>query len=257
MTILNFDHVSIGYDQRMVLEDVNFSVNPGEIVAVVGPNGVGKSTLIKAASGTLPIHQGRIRVGDEELLEMSPPQRARQISVVPQSTHLPSAFSVMDVVLMGRTPFLGWLERENEEDYQVATAAMQRTGTESLADRLVGELSGGEQQRVLVARALAQASPIMLLDEPTSHLDLRHQDQVLKLVRELAREKNLSILVTLHDLNLVARYADRVVLLSNGKMDKIGLPVEVLTPEILAKVYGIQIHVFQHPIHGTPLVVSG
>jgi iron complex transport system ATP-binding protein len=257
MTFLKFDRVGIGYDKRSVLEEIDFSVNPGEIVAVVGPNGVGKSTLINAACGTLPLDKGSVCVDHEELGNMSAPQRARQISVVPQSTKLPSAFSVMDVVLMGRTPFLGWLERENAEDFKIADAAMRRTGTDQLADRLVGELSGGEQQRVLVARALAQASPVMLLDEPTSHLDLRHQDEVLKLVRELAKEKDLAILITLHDLNLVARYADRVVLLSNGKMHKIGLPEEVLTPEILAKVYGIQIHVFQHPIHGTPLVVSG
>jgi iron complex transport system ATP-binding protein len=158
---------------------------------------------------------------------------------------------------MGRTPYLGWLEQESDRDRQIAMEAMARTETIDLAERPIGELSGGEQQRVLIARALAQSTPVMLLDEPTAHLDLRHQDNLLKLVRDLAFVDNLAVMITLHDLNLVARFADRVALLSDGRVRKIGTPAEILTPDELAEVYGIRIHVIPHPLDGKPLVLSG
>jgi iron complex transport system ATP-binding protein len=134
---------------------------------------------------------------------------------------------------------------------------MQRTHTAGLAGRPMGELSGGEQQRVLVARALAQSAGVLLLDEPTAHLDLRHQDETLRLVRNLAGQAGLAVVIALHDLNLVARFADRVALLSDGGVKKLGVPQEVLTPELLAAAYGLEIHVMNHPIHGTPLVLAG
>jgi iron complex transport system ATP-binding protein len=179
------------------------------------------------------------------------------VSVVPQASNLPPAFTALDVVILGRTPYLGWLGSESEQDRRLAAEAMAHTETEALAHRQVGELSGGEQQRLLIARALAQGAPVMLLDEPTAHLDLRHQDRVLKLVRRLTREQGLSVLMALHDLNLVARFADRVALLSDGRVRKIGQPREVLTPEELAAVYGIQIHVMTNPFDGKPLVLAG
>ena len=177
--------------------------------------------------------------------------------MVPQATELPASFLALDVVLMGRTPYLRWLENEGPLDREAARLAMERTELAGLAERPVGELSGGEQQRVLIARALAQQAPVMLLDEPTAHLDLRHQDQVLRLVRELAQERSLAVLLALHDLNLVARFADRVALLSNGGVRALGKPEQVLTPDGLAEVYGMRIHVMPHPVFGTPLVLSG
>ena len=164
--------------------------------------------------------------------------------------------NVMDVVLMGRTPYLGWFAREGASDVRIALQAMERTGTAGFAERPVGELSGGEQQRVLIARAIAQAAPVMLLDEPTAHLDLRHQDKLLKLVRELAVEQGLAVLIALHDLNLVARFTDRMLLLSHGTIYAQGRPEEVLIPAELERVYGLRIHVMTHPIHGSPLVLS-
>jgi iron complex transport system ATP-binding protein len=256
MTTLRFDHATIGYESRVVLKEVSLAVSPGEILGVVGPNGVGKSTLVKAASGVLTPIEGRVLIDGKSLSDMSSAQRARSLAVVPQAASLPEAFSALDVVLMGRTPFLGWLGREGRTDYEIAFEAMQRTGTSQLATRPVGELSGGEQQRVLIARALAQTPRVLLLDEPTAHLDLKHQDEVLHLVRSLVTEGDLAVLLTLHDLNLVARFTDRVALLSNGRVLKAGLPNEVLTSEQLAAVYGISIHVTDHPIHGTPLVLS-
>jgi iron complex transport system ATP-binding protein len=249
--------VEAGYGDRPVLRSIDLQVRPGEVLAIVGPNGVGKSTLIKAASGTLATRRGTVSIGGEDLSRLKAAERARRVSVVGQALNLPPAFSALDLVLMGRTAYLGWFEREGARDREIAWAAMARTETAALAERPIGELSGGEQQRVLIARALAQSAPIMLMDEPTAHLDLRHQDAQLKLIRRLVKEDGLAVLIALHDLNLVARFADRVALLSAGRIHTAGLPEEVLTPEHLAAVYGIEIHVMKHPIHGKPLVLTG
>ena len=257
MTTLGFQKATFGYGRRAILREVDLEVRPGEIVAVVGPNGVGKSTIIRAVSGVIPIAHSQLSVDGKDLSRMSAAERARLIAVVPQAVRLPPAFSALDVVLMGRTPYLNWFEGESAGDRAIALAAMERTHVVDLADRVVGELSGGEQQRILVARALAQSAPILLLDEPTAHLDLRHQDVVLRLVRSLADEAGLTVLAALHDLNLVARFADRVALLSNGRLERVGIPEEVLTPAILAPVYGIGIQVVAHPVDGRPLVLAG
>jgi iron complex transport system ATP-binding protein len=249
--------VEAGYGDRPVLRAIDLQVRPGEVLAIVGPNGVGKSTLIKAASGTLAPRRGQVNIAGQDLARMKPAERARRVSVVGQALNLPPAFTALDIVLMGRTPYLGWFEREGFRDREIAREAMERTETEVLADRPIGQLSGGEQQRVLIARALAQKAPIMLMDEPTAHLDLRHQDAQLKLIRRLVREDDLAVLIALHDLNLVARFADRVALLSAGSVHAEGIPEDVLTPEHLAAVYGIEIHVMKHPIHGKPLVLTG
>jgi iron complex transport system ATP-binding protein len=255
--LLRFCAATVGYPERVVLENINLTVDPGEVFAVVGPNGVGKSALIKTASGILPIVCGRLEVEGYDIFTKSPDWRAQRIGVVPQATQVPPGFTARQVVLMGRTPYLGWLERESQHDHDMAERAMVRTYTEHLADRYMGELSGGEQQRVMVARALAQSPELLLLDEPTAHLDLRHQDEILDIIRELVTEKNIGVLIALHDLNLVARFADNVALLSDGSIMKQGLPRDVLTPEDLAAAYGIKIHVMNHPLHGTPLVLSG
>jgi len=257
MTKLLLEGVSIGYGRRIVLSDISLEIPAGEMVAVVGPNAVGKSTLVRAASGVLPLMTGHVRIGENSLAGMSPEERARHVAVVPQAVRLPPAFTAFSMVLMGRTPYLGWFARETERDKLIAMDALRRVGLAADAQRKVGELSGGEQQLALIARALAQEAKVIILDEPTAHLDLRHQDAVLRLVRKLAEEDGLAVLITLHDLNLVARFCDRVALLSDGGIRKQGLPAEVLTPDELAAVYGISIHVMPHPIHGTPLVLSG
>ncbi len=254
---LEFREVSLGYAGRRVLTGISLEVAPGEVFAVVGPNGTGKSTLIKAASGTLLPSTGRILAQGLDVSELRPQQRARRIGVVPQATHVPPAFTAGQVVLMGRTAHLGWLEREGPHDRELAAEAMRRTATDALAGRRMGELSGGEQQRVLIARALAQMPAVLLLDEPTAHLDLRHQDRTLSLVVELARDQGISVLIALHDLNLVARYSDRVGLLSNGSLARVGTARQVLTPNDLAAAYGVAIHVMDHPLHGSPLILSG
>jgi iron complex transport system ATP-binding protein len=257
MTSLRFNTATFGYGKRPVLTGLDLEVRAGEIVAVVGPNGVGKSTIIRAVSGVIPIANTQLAVDGRDLSQLSSAERARLIAVVPQAVRLPPAFTALEVVLMGRTPYLSWFDRESPADRAIALTAMERTQVVDLADRMVGELSGGEQQRIMVARALAQSAPILLLDEPTAHLDLRHQDVVLRLVRSLADDAGLAVLAALHDLNLVARFADRVALLSNGRLERVGEPEEVLTPSILAPVYGIGIQVVAHPVDGRPLVLAG
>ena len=256
MLSLGLEHVEMGYPKLTVLRDVTLEISPGEVVAVIGPNGVGKSTLVRVASGMLPPLSGRVGINGSRLDELAPAERARMVSVVPQATNLPPTFLAQEVVLMGRTPYLGWFESENEADHQKAREAMERTDTLGLIDRPIGELSGGEQQRLLIARALAQAAPIMLLDEPTAHLDLRHQGRVLGLVRALAKDEGLAVLLALHDLNLVSTFADRVALLSESVIRKVGTPEEVLVSNLLEAVYGIRIEVVPSPVDGKPLVLS-
>jgi iron complex transport system ATP-binding protein len=168
---------------------------------------------------------------------------------------LPQDYTVLQTVLMGRTPYRGWLGKSGQEDQQIARDALERTHLAGIAGRYIGELSGGEQQLVLVARALAQGAPILLLDEPTAHLDLQHQATILSLIRKLAREHNLAVLMSLHDLNLVAQFSNRVALLGGGKLRQIGAPQEVLTQDRLSEVYGVNLQVIPHPVYGSPLIL--
>ena len=252
--MLSIDNVTIRYEARTILREVSLSVNAGEVLALIGPNGVGKSTLIRACSGTLKPIVGRVTVDGQDVRRLRMEERAKLIAVVPQAVRLPETFSVFETVSMGRTPYLGWLGREGEQDRSAVQAALDRTATLELAERPLGQLSGGEQQRVLIARALAQAARTLLLDEPTAHLDLKHQASVLGLVCDLAHAENYAVLVALHDLNLAAQYADRVALLSNGAIAAIGTPEEVLTEGNLSPAYGLHVAVYEHPAHGAPLV---
>lgn len=242
--MLEVQSLSIFYGSRPILKNISFDLGAGEILAIIGPNGAGKTTLIRALTGLTPLHAGQIRVHGRVLNQLSVAERARWIAVVPQARNLPPAFTAWETVLLGRTPHLNWLGQTSLQDEAIARQAMTRTQTLELAERPVGELSGGEQQRLLLARALAQASPILLLDEPTSHLDLQFQLALLDQVRSLARQEKLAVLVILHDLNLAARYADRVGLLVQGELRALGPAAEVLTPELLSPVYHVPLEVF-------------
>lgn len=253
--VIRIENLTVRYRSAPVLRDISLQIHRGEVVALIGPNGAGKTTLIRALSGVLKPVSGQIVILDRDLASLSPRQRARNLAVVPQARQLPEAFTVWQAVLMGRTPYLGWLGQPMQADRQRVEWALERTACESLANRPLGELSGGEQQRVLLARALAQETPVLLLDEPTAHLDLRHQARLLSLVRELAREHGLAVLMALHDLNLVALYADRVALLSEGRLFALGSPEQVLTPETLMAAYQVALNVVPHPEYGTPLVL--
>lgn len=253
--MLEIHDLSVGYRDRTVLRDINLSVAPGEMVAVIGPNGAGKSTLVRAVSGVLPASHGSVQIDGRPLGTLSPQERARLLAVVPQARQLPAMFTVYDTVLLGRTPYLGWMGKSSPEDHRQVAWALQRTHLTHLATRLVGELSGGEQQRVLLARALVQAAPVLLLDEPTTHLDLQHQSNLLNLLRELAEEQSLALLIVLHDLNLAGYYADRVALLVDGRIRIVGAPADVFTSANLSAAFQVPVQVVAHPAHGTPLVL--
>ncbi len=253
--ILEIETVSVSYGTNWVLDRLSLKVNSGKIMAVIGPNGAGKTTLIRALSGSLLKVNGAMRVNGRDLHTMSASQRARYLAVVPQARNLPADYTVYQTVLLGRTPYLGWLGHTRQIDHQITQKALVRTNCETLSDRLVGDLSGGEQQRVLLARALAQDTPILLLDEPTTHLDLQHQSSLLNLVRKLADEQGLAVMIVLHDLNLASLYADQIALLSDGRIFAQGKPSDVLTEENLNQVFHVPVHVIPHPDYGSPLVL--
>jgi len=252
--MLKIGHLSASYSGHQVLYDVTFDVKNGEVLALIGPNGAGKSTIIRAASGVIP-SSGQIRTNGDDFASLSPLQRARYLAVVPQAISLPPAFTVWETVLMGRTPYLGFLGHTSSVDDELARQALSKVNALTFADRRVGELSGGERQRVLLARALCQSTPILLLDEPTAHLDLQYQVSLLDLVHELAHKENLAVLIALHDLNLASHYADRVALLVGGHLTAIGSPREVLTSELISEAYCLPVQVVEHPFLGGPLVL--
>jgi iron complex transport system ATP-binding protein len=252
---LDVENLSVHYGAVPVLQGINLQVHQGEVMALIGPNGAGKTTLIRAVGGTIKPSDGHVRILGQALELMSASKRASSLAVVPQARNLPEAFTVWQTVLMGRTPYLGWLGQPSQADTQKTAWALERTASLSLAERPIGKLSGGEQQRILLARALAQDTPVLLLDEPTAHLDLRHQSSLLNLVRELAQERGIAVLMALHDLNLVSLYADRVVLLAEGQMQVLGTPAEVLTETNLVAAYQVPLNVVPHPDYGTPLIL--
>ncbi len=253
--MLEIQSLKVAYHDHVVLHALDLTIQAGEVLAVVGPNGAGKSTLVRALSGVIPLLAGQVSMDGRALNNLPPMQRARLLAVVPQAHHLPGAYTVYQTVLLGRTPYLSWLGNPGEGDHQIVRQAMQQTHTLDLAERPVGELSGGEQQRVLLARALAQDAPVMLLDEPTTHLDLQHQSNLLNLVRKLAQEKSLTVLMVVHDLNLASLYADRVALIVDGRIYSFGIPEEVLTAENLTSVYKVPVNVISHPEYGKPLIL--
>jgi iron complex transport system ATP-binding protein len=252
--MLKIQSLSVSYGSRQILHDVSLNVQSGEVLALIGPNGAGKSTLIRAVSGVIR-YTGQVRTNGDDFASLSPMQRARYIATVPQAVSMPPAYTVWETVLFGRTPYLGFLGQPSQKDEEIAHESLQRVSALPFADRRVGELSGGEQQRILLARALCQFTPILLLDEPTAHLDLQYQVSLLGLVQELAHKDNLAVLIALHDLNLAAHYADRIALMVAGNIKALGKPKEVLQPELIADAYCLPVQVVKHPFLDIPLVL--
>lgn len=253
--MLEINQLSVAYGSKLILDSISLTARAGQVLAVIGPNGAGKSTLIKASSGVLPAKSGRICVAGKDIARLTASKRARMIAVVPQARSLPPAYSVYQAVLLGRTPHIDWLGHPKLHDHQQVIRALELTHTLDLSKRRIGELSGGEQQRVLLARAIAQQTPVLLLDEPTTHLDLKHQASFLNLIRELAVEQKLAVMLVIHDLNLGSLYSDRVALIMDGQVQAIGAPKEVLNEANLQKVYQIPVHIIQHPNYNAPLIL--
>lgn len=250
MKPLEIDRVTFGYNGHLVLRETSFRLMPGEVLGLIGPNGAGKSTLIRLAAGFLRPDAGAVRLFGRSPTDWPSRELARLVALVPQGAYVPPTFTVWDTVMLGRTPYLSFLGVPQEADRKATRRALERVEMAGQADRLVGQLSGGERQRVILARALAQEPRCLLLDEPTTHLDIHHQVAVLSLIRRMAVEEGIAVLVVLHDLNLAATFADRLALLSDGRLVALGAPQEVLRRERLADIYGSAISVFPRPDDG-------
>jgi iron complex transport system ATP-binding protein len=244
--MIELDHVSVSFGRRRVVETVSAEVAVGEWVALVGPNGAGKTTLLRAIAG-LVAFEGWIAVRGTQAAELGRRGLARMVAIVPQAPLMPDAMSVREYVVLGRTPHISYLASETDQDLAAAEQAMTRLELTRLTSRRLGELSGGERQRALLARALAQEAPVLLLDEPTSALDIGHQQQALDLVDALRAEADLTVLSAMHDLTLAGQYADRVLLMDEGRLVADGTPEEVLTEERLARHYAASVRVLRHP----------
>ncbi len=253
--ILKIDDIECSYGAVKVLNGLTFSVAGGSFTGIIGPNGSGKSTLLKSLSRVLRPARGSVLLDDEDLYRLDTREVAKKMAVVPQETAVNFSFTVKDIVLMGRSPHLGRFQSEGERDFEVARRSMELTDTLHLADRLITAVSGGERQRVIIAKALAQEPKIILLDEPTSHLDINHQVEILSLLKRLNRENGLTIIAVFHDLNLAAQYCDSLILMKKGSIYTAGEPAEVLTADNIKEVYGASVLVRKHPVTGRPSII--
>jgi len=248
---LSLASVSFSYPGTPVFSDLDLTVEAGEFTAVLGPNGCGKTTLVRLASRVVSARSGVVSLGGDAVAGLAPREIARRLAVVPQEEDSVFAFSVGESVLMGRTPWLSGFGFETEEDRRIARDALAAVDATSLIERDVREISGGERQRVLIARALAQRTGFLVLDEPTSHLDLKYRVATLRLLAELREREGLTVLVISHDINLTVRFAERVVLLGGGGVAADGDPEEVLKPDVLSEVYGTPVVVRR--VEGIPV----
>ena len=255
MVSLQVRQVYFSYLDGLVLRSINLSIKAGEMVGLIGPNGSGKTTLIKLASGVLKPNQGEIKLDGSSLGRLNRKSIARSVAVVPQQFNIPFAFTATEVVMLGRTPFLRVFAGESEVDKQFVSNALELVGISELKGRRFDELSGGERQKVILAMALAQQPKLLLLDEPTVHLDITHQVEILELVRRLNVERGLTVIAAMHDLNLASLYFDRLILLKEGRVSADGTPAEVLTEDRIREVFLASVRVEPHPVTGVPHIV--
>ena len=251
MVILEINNLTTGYKEKPVLKDINLSMSSNDFVGIIGPNGSGKSTLIRAITQIIDPWKGDIKLKNESINILSRNEIGKTAAVVPQDTFISFPYSAWEIVLMGRTPYLGRFENPGKEDKKIAENAMKATSTYQFRERKVKELSGGELQRVIVARALTQQPDILLLDEATSHLDIGHKIQMMDLIKDKNKKEKLGVLSIHHNLNLAARYCDEIILLDEGEIHASGRPEEVLTKPHLRAVYGVEAEVHENPKDGS------
>lgn len=251
--LLSLTSVGVGIDGRSILDDISFDVSAGEVLALVGPNGAGKSTLLNAITGDVELRSGSVSLFGVPIGAWDPIELAMRRAVMLQQNDMSFPFTVEQVVQMGRSPWIG--SSAESDDEMIVASAMAMTESEGLSERVYTSLSGGERGRVAFARVLAQASPLLLLDEPTAAMDIKHQEMVMRLCRDYARS-GCAVVVVLHALDVAAAYADRVALLESGRIRSIGRPVDVMTAESLSEVYQYPIDVFEHPGHGLVILPS-
>lgn len=254
MSILELERIGFKYGEKRVLQDVSLTVEKGEFFGILGPNGSGKSTLLNLIDGIRLPCEGEIRLKGIAPGKMKRKDLARLVAVVPQDASWVFPLTVEEVVLMGRTPHMGRLAFESERDFAVARSAMEAADLLPFAGRLMEDLSGGERQRVWIARALAQEPEIILLDEPTSSLDIAHRIATFDLIRVLSRSAGLTVVSVTHDINLASLYCDRIALFEEGRLHALGCPGEVLTESNICEVYGVNVVVDRHPLTGLPRI---
>jgi len=241
---LTVERLGFKYGNREALREITLSVEKNELVSIVGPNGSGKSTLLKCMDRILKPSFGAAFLDGKGMDKMSSKELAKEIGYVPQNAAQSFSLTVFDAVLLGRKPYMKF--RVGEEDRKKVAEAMKLTGIESLSERYFDELSGGEKQKVLIARALAQETKVLLLDEPTSNLDIKHQLEILELTRSLRGKRDISVVMAIHDLNLASRFSDRIVMLKDGEVFAAGEPDNVFTEENISSIYGVAVHIVKH-----------
>jgi iron complex transport system ATP-binding protein len=252
-TVLEAKALAAGYGERLVIPSLSLQITMGKITALVGPNGSGKSTLLKALARIAPPRAGMVYLDGRSIARMSTREVALRLAILPQGPSAPEELTVAELVEQGRYPHAGPLRMLREQDHVAIQEALEQTNMEQFRHRRLDSLSGGERQRAWIALALAQATPVLLLDEPTTFLDVGHQIEVLDLVQTLNRTYGKTIVLVVHDLNLAARYADRMVVLQNGRIVADGVPREVLTASLLADVFQVQAYILNHPVDGLPV----
>jgi len=252
MSIISAENINFSYASKPVMEKISFAIDEAQIVAFIGPNGSGKTTLLKIINGTLFPDAGQMLIDGKNTSRWSRKDIAQKVAIVPQETAVIFPFFAEEIVLMGRFPHLSNYRFEDKKDYRIVHEAMEKTDTLAFAARRFDELSAGERQRVLIARALAQEPKVLLLDESTVFLDLKHQAQFLALLRQLNTAQQLTVIFVTHDINLAAQHADRIILLYSGKIYAIGKPAEVITAMNIKEVYDVDSLIDQNPQNGLP-----
>jgi iron complex transport system ATP-binding protein len=253
--MLKLSKLLSGYPGNDVIKDISFEINEEEFVSIIGPNGSGKTTLFRTITKIIKEYTGELLYKDKEIKDWSVRLLAREIAVVPQFLLLTFPFNVYDFIALGRTPYLGRFEPISVRDKKIIDSSMEITECTHLRERLVTELSGGELQRVFLAQALTQEPKLLLLDEPTSHLDIGHQVEIMHLLKKLNKEQGLTIIIILHDLNMASDYSDRLFLMDEGKIYKMGLPVDVLTYQNIEAVYKTVVVVNENPVTKKPHIL--
>ena len=249
--------LTLAYEDRTVVDGLDLVIPDGEVTVIVGPNACGKSTLLRALGRLLKPRGGAVLLDGTDLARIPTKKIAQSVGLLPQTPVAPDAITVADLVSRGRQPHQHWWQQWSNEDERAVGDAMERTDVTALADRLVDELSGGQRQRVWIAMALAQETGLLLLDEPTTYLDIAHQVEVLDLIRQLNHERGRTVVAVLHDLNQAARYADHLIAMKAGRVVARGRPSEVVTAELVREVFGLESVVVPDPVTGSPLVVPG